>query len=151
GCLLAKVEGGRCRSNQPTTTVLSGTLVDLDLKSCYGEGQRNQLYPFGRPFIIDYPLNSPYNEYHTLREFLKIMQWGKKSCELVPGLWHARVALAPNATLEHPQDYLGSWFGYSIKDISEKPFDPRIENLDGVLEELDVHTGQLKILSNDIQ
>jgi hypothetical protein len=149
--LLAKVEGGRCRNNRPTVATLDGVLVDLDLKGCYGEGQRNQLYPFGRPFIIDYPADSEYNDYQTLRKFLQVMRWGKKNCELVPGLWHARVSLAEDTELKYAQDYLGSWFNFSIRDIAEKPFDPRIADLDDPLYELDVHTGTLKVLTHDLQ
>ena len=130
---------------------LKGVLVDLDLKSCYGEGQRNQLYPFGRPLIIDYERDSSCNEYLSLRAFLALMRWGTPMCELVAGLWHARVSVPPDTTLEHGQDFLGSWFDYTIKEINVEPDEPHIENLDGVLEELDVHTGRLKVLSHDIQ
>jgi hypothetical protein len=67
--LLAKTEGGRCRNNHPTLAHLVATIVDLDLAGCYGDGQRNQLYPFGVPYIHDYPYNTTENAYHTLREF----------------------------------------------------------------------------------
>ena len=149
--LLSKVEGGRCRCNRPTLAYLSGALVDLDLKGCYGEGQRNQYYPLGKPLIIDYPADSPHNEYRTLRQFQKYVGWGTPENQLVPGLWHGRVSLAPGTTLQYAQDYLASWFGFRIKDIAEKPFDPNIRDLDGPEWELDVRTGILKILTHDVQ
>jgi hypothetical protein len=80
--LLAKVLGGRCFNNRPLDTVHKGVLVDIDISGCYGEGLRGQLYPLGRPVIIDYPKLSPNNGYLTLREFLK-----KYRKELVAGLW----------------------------------------------------------------
>ncbi|MET0464533.1 MAG: hypothetical protein ABW007_15315, partial [Chitinophagaceae bacterium] len=149
--LLSKVEGGRCRNNRPTVAHLEGVLVDLDLKGCYGEGQRNQPYPFGRPVIIEYPAESPQNKYRTLRQFLRTMHWHRPDCELVPGLWHARVSLAPNYRLKYAQDFLASWFGFRIKDMHQKPFNEKIADLEDPLLELDVRTGSLKVFTHDIQ
>lgn len=80
--LLAKVLGGRCFNNRPLDTVHTGVLADIDISGCYGEGLRGQLYPLGRPVIIDYPKLSKTNGYLTLREFLK-----RYRKELVAGLW----------------------------------------------------------------
>lgn len=80
--LLAKVLGGRCFNNRPLDTVHKGVLADIDISGCYGEGLRGQLYPLGRPVIIDYPKLSKTNGYLTLREFLK-----RYRKELVAGLW----------------------------------------------------------------
>lgn len=149
--LLSKATGGRCRNNRPTLACAEGVLVDIDLKGCYGEGQRNQLYPFGKPLIVDYPAESRHNTYRTLQQFLTGLRWGKTDCELVPGLWQARVSLKPGYTLEHPQDFLESWFDFRIRDLAEKPFDPRIADLDNPELELNPRSGITKILTHEIQ
>jgi hypothetical protein len=46
--LTARVQGGRC-SNGPLADIEINAfhgLADFDLSGCYGEGSRNQLYPF---------------------------------------------------------------------------------------------------------
>jgi len=157
--LNAKVEGGRCRNNRPNVISLEGCLVDIDYSSCYGEGQRNQLYPFGRPLIDYYEYPSKINKYPTLREWLKKRKWGNKKCELVPGLLSARVSTkeiwnqngdSPNyLELKFNQDYLASWFDFKIKEIGEMKTDSEIEDApdDNFLE---VKTGQTKIFNKQI-
>lgn len=112
----AKVDGGRCRNNRPTDTVVKGVICDLDIAGCYGEGLRVQLYPLGNPVVLDYPIDSPQNVYMTLRQFIK--RYGK---ELVAGAWQARVSTKEGYRLKYPQDFLMSWF--PPKDISKLPTD----------------------------
>lgn len=100
-CLNAKVRGGRCRNNRPLDTVFEGVLCDIDISGCYGEGQRNQLYPFGIPLIIDYPWNEQ-NKYISLKRFLS-----KYRDELVPGCWQA--IASTKSKLKYRQDFLPSW------------------------------------------
>ena len=102
--LCLKVDGGRCRNNRPTDIVVEGALCDLDISGAYTESMREQIYPVGVPVVIDYEPKSLYNEYQTLREFMK--SYGK---ELVPGLWVARVSLKPDYLLTNPQDFFTSW------------------------------------------
>jgi len=130
--LLAKVEGGRCRNNQPTIVSSarrhdgeydSHLLCDIDISGCYGEGQRNQIYPIGKPEILSFDATSKNNGYPTLRkwlqaydvdierlvsgekdEWLKSENWG----ELKNGCWHLR--LSTTRKLKYPQDYFASWF-----------------------------------------
>lgn len=111
--LLSKVQGGRCRNNKSLLTHINSVLCDIDISGCYGEGQRNQLYPIGNPEILDLQV-SDNNHYPCLFNWLKqygvkfdknykIIDWG----ELVPSLWHCRVStLEP---LIYPQDLLESW------------------------------------------
>ncbi|NEQ65388.1 MAG: hypothetical protein F6K21_07805 [Symploca sp. SIO2D2] len=130
--LLAKVEGGRCRNNQPTVVYglrkVNGEfdsylLCDIDISGCYGEGQRNQIYPIGNPQILSFKADSENNGYPTLREWLKkhrvnieklvtggknewlnLKNWGK----LKNGCWHLRFSITRK--LKYPQDFFASWF-----------------------------------------
>lgn len=91
--LLAKVLGGRCFNNRPQNTVNIGVLADIDISGCYGEGLRGQLYPLGRPVIIDYPKHSKTNLCLNLRTFLKIYRH-----ELVAGLWQLWFSVTDDKT-----------------------------------------------------
>ena len=154
-CLLAKTEGGRCRNAYPTLAHLVATIVDLDLAGCYGEGQRNQLYPFGVPFLYEFPRNTTENSYKTLRQFLDVLGHNKSKSELVPGLWHARVSLSEGYRLQDPQDFLASWFGYSVKGMAQTIAALEKHLVSDSCEEpdyeLDVHTGELKIFTHEIR
>jgi hypothetical protein len=155
--LNAKVEGGRCRNNRPNIVKLQGTLLDIDYSGCYGEGQRNQLYPFGRPLIDEYDYPSKINNYPTLRKWLKSRKWGNEKCELVPGLWSARVSTkeiwngddVTYAELKTPQDYLASWFDFKIKDIADLKTDTEIEDAPEN-QYLEVKTGLTKIFNSQV-
>lgn len=140
-CLNAKVDGGRCRNNRPIDTTASGVLIDIDIAGCYGEGLRIQLYPLGVPIVIDYPADSVRNDYQSLREFLKTYRK-----ELVPGLWQARVSLPDDYKLQHPQDYLSSWF--PPNDLSRMPTDEDFEATDQWWTVDNV--GIIKILTHEI-
>lgn len=151
-CLNAKVEGGRCRNNRPNLVKLvSKVLLDIDYSGCYGEGQRNQLYPFGRPIYDEYDYPSNINQYITLKEWLKLRKHGTSKCELVPGLWQARVSCKQNNDgsyddLKFAQDYLASWFDFKITDIKNMKTDS--ETVDAAeVEQLEVRTGLTKIFN----
>lgn len=159
-CLNAKVGGGRCFNNQTTLTLIRyAVLCDIDISGCYGEGQRNQLYPFGRPVTEEFDYPSKLNKYFSLREWLKERNWGKKSCELVPGLWQAIVCTKVvgydtkgnpiYALLETPQDFVPSWFDFKLSEISTMPTDTDLQN--SPQEDcIEVKTGITKILGRQI-
>jgi len=113
--LLAKALGGRCFNNRSLDTVHTGVLCDIDISGCYGEGLRGQLYPLGRPVIIDFPKLPKTNDngYLSLREFLK-----KYRKELVAGLWQLWFSVTDDRSnalnpkpleLVSPQDFFASY------------------------------------------
>ena len=194
--LLSKVEGGRCRNNRPIEMSVKNLfkteetqltrkrqlieklryygciLCDIDISSCYGEGQRNQDYPIGEPEIFHYK-HSDNNECVTLGEWLNSYgvktdtlikcaenkdvegwknaeNWG----ELVPGLWHMRVT--NKNKLFYPQDLLASWFMDSshgvdmlAKALKEMKCDTEMLTTENV--SFDEDTGSLKIFNHDIK
>ena len=150
-CLLAKVFGGRCRNNRPTDIANDRLVADNDIAGAYGNGLRNQIYPIGRPVIEKFE-RSKYNQYNTLRQWLKKRKYGKADCELVDGLWTAIVSteeINPDKyqykTLEHPQDFLISWFGFRFSEIGEMKTDTDTVDL-----EILPKTGNIKILNNQV-
>jgi len=140
GVYLAKVDGGRCRNNRPTSISVNGLIADADIKGCYGNGLKHQDYPFGRPMIIDYPIKSDNNDYQTLRKFIK--QYRKY---LSPGLWCARVSTKPGYELKYPQDFIVSWF--PPKNPANIPTDTIMEGLDWWDEK---NVGVTKILTREV-
>ena len=140
-CLLAKVDGGRCRNNRPLDTCVKGILCDIDISGCYGEGLRTQIYPLGIPCILDYPRGSKYNKFLTLRQFLK-----KYGNDFVPGLWTARVSVKENYTLKYKQDFLLSWL--PPKNINDLVTDSEMESTDQWWE-ID-NIGLIKIFKNEV-
>jgi hypothetical protein len=140
-CYNSKVDGGRCRNNRPTDVRINGVICDTDISGCYGEGLRAQLYPLGKPVVLEYPINSPINDYKTLRQFLK--KYGK---ELVPGLWQARVSTREGYTLKYPQDFIVSWI--PPKDISKMITDSEAPGADEWWNEDNV--GLTKIFTNEV-
>jgi hypothetical protein len=150
--LLAKVHGGRCRNNRPNVFTLDSLIADMDVDGAYGEGQRNQLYPIGKPEIYyDYDLTANSLDYHTLREFRK--QVGD---ELVPGLWFALVSTTK--PLKYPIDFLCSWFNESSKsdgDLQRKTADLVIKGICDTEREATDYSfneedGELKILTHEV-
>ena len=138
---LAKVDGGRCRNNRPSDVCIKNPIADIDISGCYGEGLRNQIYPIGRPCIIDYPLRSKQNDYLTLRDFLS-----KYSNELLPGLWKARVSCKEEYKLKYRQDFLISW--YPPKDLNKlMKTDTELESVEWWSEE---NVGMTKIFTNEV-
>jgi hypothetical protein len=140
-CYNSKVDGGRCRNNRPTDVRINGIICDTDISGCYGEGLRAQLYPLGKPVVLEYPINSPINDYKTLRNFLK--KYGK---ELVPGLWQARVSTREGYTLKYPQDFIVSWI--PPKDISKMITDSEAPGAEEWWNEDNV--GLTKIFTNEV-
>ena len=194
--LLSKVEGGRCRNNRPIDMSVKNLfktsetqltrkrqlieklrfydciICDIDISSCYGEGQRNQDYPIGEPEIFHYK-HSRNNECVTVREWLHsygvkvdtlikcaenkdVESWNNAENwgELVAGLWHMRVT--NKNTLLYPQDLFASWFmdsSYGIdmlaKALKEMKCDTEMLTTDNV--SFDEDTGSLKIFNHDIK
>jgi hypothetical protein len=140
-CYNSKVDGGRCRNNRPTDIRINGVICDTDISGCYGEGLRAQLYPLGKPVVLEYPINSPINDYKTLRQFLK--KYGK---ELVPGLWQARVSTKEGYVLKYPQDFIVSWI--PPKDISKMITDSEAPGAEEWWNEDNV--GLTKIFTNEV-
>jgi hypothetical protein len=140
-CYNSKVDGGRCRNNRPTDVRINGVICDTDISGCYGEGLRAQLYPLGKPVVLEYPIDSPLNDYKTLRQFLK--KYGK---ELVPGLWQARVSTKEGYTLKYPQDFIVSWI--PPKDISKMITDSEAPGAEEWWNEDNV--GLTKIFTNEV-
>jgi len=158
--LLAKVEGGRCRNNRPTDVNIVSSLVDMDISGCYGEGQRNQLYPIGKPEIIGWDVDKDKrNKYWTLRQFLDYYKagttpetWLDNKGDLVPGCWHLRASTFTPLTIK--QDYLASWFVDGKADIDilakyvAKAMQSDSEQNDF---EFNVDDGQLKIFNDEVK
>ena len=146
-CYLAKVDGGRCRNNRPLDTHIISALCDLDISGCYGEGQRSQLYPFGNPLVLEFSIESRINKFPTLREFLESVRYGQDDCELVYGLWQARVSTKKELSFE--QDFITSWFDMTFSELEgdENTSDEINEHIADVL---DTKTGKNKILLNEI-
>jgi len=180
--ILSKVEGGRCRNNRPTELSLKSEpntlglwenpICDIDISGCYGEGQRNQDYPIGKPEIFDYKV-SKNNDYITLRKWLisygvqldtliKAVEnndsavwnnqenWG----ELLSGLWQAR--MSNSAPLKYSQDFFASWFMESshgvdmlAKSLKEMKSDTELQTTENI--DFDEDTGNLKVFNNDIK
>lgn len=155
-CLNAKVNGGRCRNNRPSEVKAEGVIVDFDYDGCYGEGLRNQLYPLGNPIQESFNYPSSINEYPTLRQWLKARKWGRKDCELVPGLWQIIVSTketwkGKNVTYDKltiPQDFIESWFDFKLTDLEELKTDT--EQQSAFEEGINVKTGQIKIFNHQI-
>jgi len=157
--LLAKVEGGRCRNNRPTDVNIVSPLVDMDISGCYGEGQRNQVYPIGKPEILFWDAKSAFNKYWSLREFLEKHMagttpegWKIDKGDLVSGCWSARVSTFE--PLNNQQDYLASWFVNGKSDIDllakyvQLDMQSDSEKSDN---EFNVDDGQLKVFNNEIK
>lgn len=102
GGLNAKVLGGRCYNPRPLDIKDCGVIADTDISGCYGEGMRNQIYPYGNPVILDYPKQSKHNNYLTIRQFYK--QYGS---ELLPGLY--QIWFTVEGVLPSPQDFFNSY------------------------------------------
>jgi len=103
-CLLAKVEGGRCRSNRPTDTRILAPICDIDIGGCYASSMLVQEYPIGVPLVGDYLIEPGKRKtLESLGEFLR-----KYRHELIPGLWMVRVSTIE--PLKYPQDLISSWF-----------------------------------------
>jgi len=179
--LLAKVEGGRCRNNRPTEVFkcrkIKGKydamlICDIDISGCYGEGQRNQSYFIGVPYIFDYEATATNNEYVSLRKWLtdlgvkidKLIEavndnnreewnnpenWG----ELISGAWYARISTKEK--LKYAQDFFASWFTTTKDDldilakiIRKMKADSELQDVGWV--DFDEETGTLKIFNNEI-
>jgi hypothetical protein len=180
--ILSKVEGGRCRNNRPTELSLKSKpnsfglwenpICDIDISGCYGEGQRNQDYPIGKPEIFDYK-QSKNNDYISLRKWLisygvqidtlikaaengDSVVWNNQENwgELLSGLWQARMSnLTP---LKYSQDFFASWFMESshgvdmlAKSLKDMKSDSEMISTDNV--DFDEDTGSLKVFNNDIK
>jgi hypothetical protein len=132
----------------------SGLWVDIDIKGCYGEGQRNQVYPIGNPVIFSYPINKAQNDYISLRKWLKSMKYGTAKNDLVPGAWVARVS--SNGQLKYSQDFFASWFlasGTGVDILAKYVREEMKSNTENfALEDthLDTDQGELKIFENEI-
>jgi hypothetical protein len=151
--LLAKVEGGRCRNHQPILVCKEGIWIDIDISGCYGEGQRNQIYPIGNPVIFSYPFNKARNEYMTLRKWLKEMKYSTKKNDLVPGAWVARIS--SNGELKYSQDFFASWFlssGTGVDILAKYVLKMQCNTEEFALEDTYLNTddGELKIFENEI-
>ena len=194
--LLSKVEGGRCRNNRPIEMSVKNLfktdetqlnrkrelieklhlyeciICDIDISGCYGEGQRNQDYPIGKPEIFDYKV-SKNNDYITLRKWLisygvkidilikavenkDIIAWDNQENwgELLSGLWQAR--MSNSAPLKYSQDFFASWFMESshgvdmlAKSLKEMRCDTELQTTENV--DFDEDTGNLKVFNNDIK
>ncbi|NEP35392.1 hypothetical protein [Moorena sp. SIO3B2] len=137
----AKVDGGRCRNNRPTTVTSNKLIADADISGCYGNGLRHQEFPLGRPMVIDYTIKSKCNQYLSLKQFLR-----KYRKNLVPGLWMARVSLADGYELKHVQDNLISWI--PPRNPGNIPTDTDLEATEWWTED---NIGTTKIFTRDVK
>jgi len=151
--LASKVRGGRCRNNRPTDTVVNALICDLDISGCYGDGQRNQIFPFGRPIIESWEFTNK-NRYPILRDWYQA-----RKHELVDGCWIAIISSrylgshkdeiskrTQYETLEYPQDFFESWYGFTQKQLLEIVSDTETLEQDY----LDTKTGETKIFNHQI-
>ena len=107
--VVSLIDGGRCKNERPTDTVVKGVLADIDIQGCYGNGLLNQKYPIGRPCIIDYyikEITEDSDPRPTLGEFLN----SKIGKDLSPGLWYARVSTTEELSFQ--QDLILSKIPY---------------------------------------
>lgn len=160
--LLAKVQGGRCRNAKQVISKIEELICDIDISGCYGEGQRNQVYPIGTPLVWSFEANSKHNHYPSLYEWLKwnnvkftkrdgVKDWG----ELINGAWMARISTFQN--LNYPQDLIESWTtpngeykeNLLAKFIRKSGNDSENQNSD--LVNFDTEYGCLKMLHHEIK
>lgn len=120
---LAMVDGGRAVLERKYI-IYDGVLIDIDIKGCYGNGLRNQIYAVGIPTIS--------NERMTLRQW-----WKKYKSQLIPGLWCARISWdnAPfrqDLLISKTQEAFSTWNwvvngldndGFSCIDDGKKVYD----------------------------
>lgn len=119
----AMVDGGRAVKER-INSLYGGTLIDIDIDGCYGNGLKNQKYAIGRPTID--------RTRKTLRE------WEEKyKNELIPGLWYARISWknAPfkqDILISKTNEKFSTWNwtvegfdkdGWSINDDNKKVYD----------------------------
>lgn len=135
---LAKTNGGRCYNNRNLEPAIEGTIVDVDISSCYGQGLELQDFPIGKPIVIQYPIDSSHNDYYTMKTFMN-----KYGSELIDGLWYCR--FSTTKPLSFDQDYFYSWF--PPKDLRNVLLTDYIlnDNNDEIFE-----GGQSKILQNEV-
>nr|AAB68814.1 ORF5 [Pyropia pulchra] len=116
---LTKTNGGRCFNNKPFSVSSKGIYTRVDIKGCYGNSLRNQLYPIGSPVVIQYPRSSKNNHYMSLREVLSIVRH-----ELVDGLWMFRVSTEKDYLLKYKNDMLMSWYPpENLSDLAKSDTD----------------------------
>lgn len=109
-------------------------IADIDISGCYGEGQRNMIYPLGKPITIDWRTEEN-NQYISLRNFLTTFKFDidkylkanddkdyiacqkiVETSELVPTVWE----VMGSGTLKYSQDLIPSWFESSHGLIKAK-------------------------------
>jgi hypothetical protein len=155
--LLAKVQGGRCRNNNPLATSVIDLILDSDIGGAYVEAQRSLMFPFGKPAIVSYKAASTNNDYLTLETFL---DGGKDANgkrfkgirnQLVDGLFD--ILVSTESALNYPQDYFPSWFvGGSAKEdvLAKYVAKKQSETEQEETPLLNVDDGNLKILKHEI-
>ncbi|MFM6400719.1 hypothetical protein, partial [Planktothrix sp.] len=117
------VDGGRAVKERIPIKYY-GTLIDIDIDGCYGNGLKNQKYAIGRPSIQSEPM--------LLKDWLK-----KHDKELIPGLWYARISWekAPfkqDILISKTDEKFSTWTwvidgfdpnGFEIEDDDKKVYD----------------------------
>jgi len=114
----AIVQGGRCINEQPDNHLIRGSVLDIDLSSCYGSALRNYDFPFGLPSVYCKNLD---NERLTLGEFLKTYE-----SELVDGLYEIYV----DGLLTFHQDLIHSKYNLDTKRIASLLYGEDITDFD---------------------
>ena len=114
----AIVQGGRCINEQPDNHLIRGSVLDIDLSSCYGSALRNYDFPFGLPSVYCKNLD---NERLTLGEFLKTHE-----AELVNGLYEIYV----DGSLTFHQDLIHSKYNLDTKRIASQLYGEDISDFD---------------------
>lgn len=117
------VDGGRAVKERLPVKYY-GTLIDIDIDGCYGNGLKNQKYAIGRPSIQSEPM--------LLKDWLKEYQE-----ELIAGLWYARISWvkAPfkqDILISKTDEKFTSWTwvidgfdpdGFEVEDDDKKVYD----------------------------
>lgn len=117
------VDGGRAVKERLPVKYY-GTLIDIDIDGCYGNGLKNQKYAIGRPTIESSPI--------LLKDWLK-----KYDKELIPGLWYARISwenasFKQDVLISKTDEKFSTWTwvidgfdpnGFEIEDDDKKIYD----------------------------
>jgi len=119
----AMVDGGRCVKERAHIMHLIGLLFDIDIKGCYGNGIKNQIFAVGNPFLLTDDM--------YLKDFIRL--YGK---ELVDGLWTARIRtdipmpFEQDLFISKEEKAFKKWSLSVFEETLDPNFDPTAHSID---------------------